>query len=437
MLLYAFGIALATTLLFALMPALRLAHSDAQRSLKDQSSGAGGVSALRVRKLLMISQVVFTTVLLAGAGLFTESLVNLRRVNLGMNPDHVMEFSISPELNRYTPAQALDLVERLRKQVAALPGVRTASAAEIPVLADSENSSNISAEGYTPSESENTDVGENFVGPDYFSTMNIALIKGREFREADSAMSPKVAIVNQKFAERFFAGRDPLGKRIMFGVSNTRKPDIEIVGVVQNSRHSNPRQALAPFLYTPYSQFPRLGHATFYVRSSQDPLSLSNSIRASVASLDQSLPVYNLMTLNERRDESVFADRLMAMLCVALGSLAALLAALGLYGVMAYIVARRTREIGIRMALGATRSGVAWLVLKEVLQMSAIGLVAGLAGAAITGHLAQSLLFGVSGANPLVLGITAGFLIAIAVLAGSFPARRAAGVQPMVALRYE
>jgi predicted lysophospholipase L1 biosynthesis ABC-type transport system permease subunit len=223
----------------------------------------------------------------------------------------------------------------------------------------------------------------------------------------------------------------------MLGASNTRKPDIEIVGVVANSKSGDPRERIAPFLDLPYAQDPKLGHVTFYVRTSQDPASAANALRAALAAVDSSIPVYRLMTVEERRDQSIFTERFMAALCVIMGLLAALLAAIGLYGVMAYIVARRTREIGIRMALGSTRGGVAWLVLSEVVRMTAIGLLVGLACAVIVGHVIASQLYEVSGTNPLVLVLTACLLGIIALLAGSLPARRAARVEPTIALRYE
>ena len=435
---FALGISLFSVLIFALFPALRLLRVSVQSQLKDQSNAASaGAAGAALRKWLIVTQVILTTVLLAAAGLFTRSLINLRYVHLGFNPDHLVEFSIAPELNGYTPAQEVQLVERLRQNISGLPGVRSVSAAEIPVMADDEASSNITVEGYTTAENENTDTARNLVGPEYFSTMNIPLLAGREFLESDTATSPKVAIINQKLVERYFAGRDPLGQRLMLGASNTRKPDIEIVGVVANSKSDNPRKEIAPFMYLPYTQDPKMGHVTFYVRTTQDPASAANSLRAALAAVDSALPVYALMTVGERRDESIFTERFMAALCAIMGLLAAVLAAIGLYGLMAYIVARRTREIGIRMALGASRSGVAWLVLSEVVRMTAIGLLVGLVCAVVVGHVIASQLYEVSGTNPLVLMATACLLGTIALLAGSLPARRAARVEPTIALRYE
>jgi len=436
MLAFAILLSLATTLLFALMPALRLVRVDPQLPLKEQSASAGA-SGASARRWLIISQVVLTTVLLAGAGLFGKSLRNIERVDLGLVPDHVVQFVIAPELNRYTPAQTADFFERLRKSLSTLPGVRSASAAEVRVLADSEEGGNITVEGYTPHGDEDLEAGRNWIGPDYFVTMKIPLLAGREFRESDASSSPKVAIINEKLARHYFAGRDPLGRHIFPGGGNNAKPDIEIVGVVGDSKHNDSRDGISPFLYMPYTQRSTLGHATFYVRTSQDPLLMANLLRKAVAGIDPNLPVFDLMTLTNQVNDTNFGDRVMAFLSMCMGALAALLAAMGLYGVMAYMVARRTREIGIRMALGASRESVAWMILREVMTLTFIGLSIGLVGALIAGHFAESQLFGVKGYSPLILGSTALLLIAVAALAGSLPARRAARVQPMIALRYE
>jgi predicted permease len=434
---FALALALATTLLFALMPAVRLVRVDPQTPLKEQgNSASGGTASVGLRKWLMAGQVALTTVLLAGAGLFTQSLINVRNVDLGVRTDHVIQFTIAPGLNRYSPAQTIDFVERLRKVISTQPGVLLASAAEIVLFTGNTASGNITVEGYTAPETEKAHASKNWVGPDYFSTMKIPLISGREFQERDKAGAPQVAIINQTLAKRYFAGRDPLGKHIYFGQGDVR-PDIEIVGVVQDSKHEDATTPIAPFAYMPYAQDKQLAGVTFYVRTAQDPLATADTLRATVAGFDRALPVYELKTLEEQVKESMFGDRILAFFCLWLGALAAMLAALGLYGVMAYMVARRTREIGIRMALGATRDGVAWLVLHEVLRLTAVGLAIGLGAAVLTGKLIESELFGVKGWSPLVLGLTALLLALTALAAGSLPARRAARVQPMTALRYE
>jgi predicted permease len=368
--------------------------------------------------------------------LFTQSLINVRNIHLGLETGHAVEFSISPALSRYTAQQTVDLVSRLRSALAAQPGVRSVSAAEVPILADSTTSAGMTAEGYNVGESEETNVEQNWIAPDYFSTMKIPLLAGREFTGSDNLDSPKVAIVNQALVRHYFAGRDAIGKRIVFGRGNVH-PDIEIVGVVANSKHENPREPVVPFAYMPIAQDKRPAGITFYVRTAQDPAATSGMLRSVVASFDSTLPIYNLQTLNDRLDDSMLADRLMAYLCIWMGSLASLLAAMGLYGVMAYIVLRRTREIGIRMALGATRESVARMVLGEVLRMTSIGLAIGLIAAVVTGHFIESQLFGVKGWNPLVLVLATFLLMAVALAAGSLPARRAARVQPVIALRYE
>jgi predicted permease len=432
---FAILLSLATTLLFALMPALRLVKVDPQMPLKEQSA-SGGTSGTAIRKALIIAQVVLTTVLLAGAGLFTQSLSNINHVDLGLVPDHVVQFSISPELNRYNPGQTAALLERLRKQIATLPGVRSVSAAEGRVLANSSSGADITAEGYTPVGDEDTHTGVNWVAPDYFSTLQIPLLAGREFREGDTADGPKVAIINEKLARKYFSGRDPIGKHIIFKRGNVT-PDIEIVGVVKDSKHNDSRSEIVPFAYMPYTQEPKLGSGTFYVRTSQDPLAIVSALRSSVASVDANLPIFHLMTLTQQVDSTNFGEKIMAFLSSCMGILAALLAAMGLYGVMAYMVARRTREIGIRMALGASRESVAWMILAEVMRLAWIGLALGIVFALIAGHFVESELYGVKGYSPLVLGATAVVLAMVALLAGSLPARRAARVQPVIALRYE
>ncbi len=257
---FAILLSLTTTVLFALMPALRLIKVDPQMPLKEQSA-SGGSSGAAMRKGLIVAQVVLTTILLAGAGLFTQSLRNINHVNLGLVTDHVIQFSISPELNGHNPAQTTALLERVRKAITALPGVVSASAAEGRVLANSSSGGDITVEGYAPVGDEDTHTGENWVAPEYFSTLQIPLLVGREFREADTAESPKVAIINEKLARRYFAGRDAIGKHLIFKRGNVT-PDIEIVGIVKDSKHNDSRSEIVPFAWMPYTQQPKLGRAT-------------------------------------------------------------------------------------------------------------------------------------------------------------------------------
>ncbi|HTM42924.1 MAG TPA: ADOP family duplicated permease, partial [Terriglobales bacterium] len=340
---FAAALSLLTALLFGLLPALRAARADLQSTLKDLGASLSHrLSSVRLRKALIVGQVALTAVLLTAAGLFTRSLLNLQNTNLGVRPDHVVEFTIAPQLSRYSPQRALAFVERLRQAIAATPGVSSVSAATIPILANDEWGSDVTIQGYTAREGEDMHVWRNEVGPNYFATLGTPLLAGREFSQSDTAASPLVAVVNATFARRYLQGRNPLGVHFRLG-AGADKPEIQIVGVVKDSKHSDPRDTIHPFVYAPYTQDPTFGRATFYARTSSEPAAMATTLRKIVQSFDSNLPVYDLETLTQQVDETVFADRLLTSLSLCLGLLAALLAAIGLYGVMAYVVARRTR----------------------------------------------------------------------------------------------
>src|SRR6202050_484204 len=435
---FAFGLSVLTGILFGFLPALRSTRADLQTTLREQGANVfGGKSNVRLRKVLLVSQVALTVVLLASAGFFARSLMNLKGQDLGVRTDHVVQFSVSPELNRYTPEQTVAFVDRLRENIAALPGVRSVSASEMALLSNSDAFANITPEGFPMTEDTNTDVQQNWVGPYFFSTLGIPLLAGREFDNRDVSSAPKVAIVSEKTAQKFFQGQNPIGRRFAFGSGNRVHPDIEIVGLVKDSKNTDLRQEIRPLVYIPYAQDTHQGTAKFYVRTNVEPAALASTLRKTVQSADANLPVFDLKPLAQELDEIAFSERLLTFFSLCLGVLAALLAAIGLYGVMAYMVSRRTREIGIRMALGATQQNVAWLVLRENVRISAAGLVIGLVSAFAVGKLIESQLFGVKASNPLVFLVAAVMLSAVAFLAGWLPARRAAAVDPMVALRHE
>jgi predicted permease len=437
-LLFALGISILTGLLFGLIPALRSTHADLQSTLREQGANVfGGKSNVRLRKALLVSQVALTVVLLAAAGFFAQSLMNLKRQDLGLRTDHVIQFAVAPELNRYTPEQTVALADRLRENIGGLPGVRSVSASEMSLLSNSDSSANITAEGYTVSEDADTNVQQNWIGPNFFASLGIPLLSGREFDNRDTSSAPKVAIVSEKMAQIYFHNENPIGRHFAFGAGNDVHPDIEIVGVVKDSKNTDLRQELRAFVYIPYTQDKHFGTVTFYVRTNLEPAALAATLRKTVQSADANLPVFDMKTFDQQVDEIAFSERLLTVFSLCLGLLAALLAAIGLYGVMAYMVAQRTREIGIRMALGATQRNVAWLVLREIVRISAGGLGIGLVAAFGIGKLIESQLFGVKASNPLVFLSSAALLSAVALLAGWLPARKAAGVDPMVALRYE
>lgn len=431
-------LSVATGLVFGLLPALKATRLNLEATLREQgSSVSSGLSQVRFRKGLVVSQVVLTTVLLVGAGLFARSLNNLKNLDLGLRPGNIVAFSVAPELNGYSPQRTIALFEQLHQSLVAQPGVDAVSEAVIPVLTDSNSSSNATVDGYPAQQDEDTNVGQNWIGPGYFSTMGIPLLQGREFVTSDTSTNQKVAIINEAMVRRFLGERNPIGSRFTFGSGDKVHPDIEIVGVVKDSKHADVREKAAPFAYLPYSQFKTVGNITFYVKTKQEVGAMAASLRREVQRLDDNLPVFNLKTLERQIDESLFADKFLTFLSMCFALVAALLAALGLYGVMAYTVTRRTREIGIRMALGATRGVVSWLILREVVVLAALGLLMGLPAAYGLGRLTESLLFGVKAGDPIVFG-GAGLLLTAATLIGGYlPARAAAGIDPLVALRCE
>jgi predicted permease len=442
---FAIALTLATTILFGLAPAMRATRLDLQSALKDQGSNiSAGRSNLALRKVLIVSQVALTAVLLAGAGLFARTLMNLEHANLGVNTSHVLQFSVAPDFNGSTPAQTLAFADRARNEIAALPGVRSVSISSAPIFANDDYVSNFTPEGYVPQPGhvpqpgDDTDAMYDYIGVNYFSTMGIPLIAGREFSEADTATSPKVCIINEKQAQRFFLGRNPIGLHMTHGSGKLyTNPPMEIVGVVANSKWDDARSDIAPFLYMPYSQDVNLGHLAFYVRTERDPAPVASALRSLIQRLDPNLPVNNMRTLEEQVSNSMLNDRLVTGLSISLAFLAALLAALGLYGVLTYVVARRTREIGIRIALGGERADILRLVVGQGGRLTVVGSAIGIVAALVAMRWVASLLYGVTAHDPLTFVGVVALLAIVSGVACYIPARRAMRVDPMTALRYE
>jgi predicted permease len=419
-------------------PSFLLALATLTQAFKDHATNiSSGPGHVRFRKILVAGQVAFTLLLLIGASLFTRTLWNLRSQNLGIATDNLISFSVQPQLNGYKDARNVALLDQIRQRLAAIPGVRSAASSEIALLTGTDMGTNITVEGRTSVDKEDDHVNFDAVSANYFSTMQIPLLNGREFRESDSATSPKVTIINETMAEKFFPGRNPVGLHFALGGGKSVQPDIEIVGVVKNVQEDHVRSPHHSYFYLPNSQAGGLFAMTFYVRTQQDPLRAANDLRAAVKEQDANLPIYELKTVSRIVDEDLFAERMVAGLSTMFGGLAAILSALGIYGVLAYLVLQRTREIGIRMALGAESSDVRALVYREVGLMVAAGAVVGLPAAYGLAHYTESMLFGVkAGYLPIYL-VSLGIICAVALAACYVPSRRATRIDPIVALRYE
>jgi predicted permease len=437
-LLFAAAIALLAGVLFGVAPAFRATRVDLVTTLKEQSGGLGsGVTHAVLRKGLVIAQVAFTLLLVTVAGGFVRSLYNLQHVDLGLQPTHVLQFSVAPELNGYTNDRSLDFFRRLEERLNALPGVKSVSGVEQALMTDDDRSANVTVEGEAAEAAGTRDVMRNAVGTGHFSNLGIPLLQGREFTAQDLAGSPKVAVINEKMAKTFFPDGSALGRHFKFGGGGKDPLNIEIVGIVKDSRHMDVKEKPQSFAYIPYTQEETAGELTYYVRTSQDPVVLAGAIRQTVRDLDSSLPIYDERTLQEQINRQISGDRLVAILAALFGGLAALLAAVGIYGLLAYTVTQRTREFGVRMALGAGPQRVGNMVLTEVAKLVGIGIVIGLPLAYGLGKVVDSLLFGVKAFEILGVAVALLALVVVALAAGIIPARRATRVDPMVALRYE
>jgi predicted permease len=427
-----------SAVLFGLVPAWRATQTGVSQMMKDQgSTTSAGPGHVRFRKFLVAGQVAFTLLLLTGGALFSRTLWNLRKQNLGLSTENLITFSIAPQLGGYDMARTVALVDQLRERLGALPGVSEVGSSEIPLLTGTDMGGNITVEGRQNLDTDDRHVNFDAVSPNYFSTLRIPLLSGREFNAGDTVASTKVAIINEAMAKVFFPDRNPIGVHFAVGGGNDVKPNIEIVGVVKDAKEAHVRDAELPYFYQPYSQFGKLFSMSFYIRSQRDPLPMSNALRETVRGADPNLPVYELKTMERVVDEDLFAERIIAGLSAVFGGLAALLAALGIYGVLAYLVVQRTREIGIRVALGAAAGQVRWLVFKEVGWMVLAGAMVGLPLAYGLARLSESLLYGVHAGDFPVYAASLGTICLVALAACYIPSRRATRIDPIVALRYE
>jgi predicted permease len=424
---------LATVLFFGLAPAMQATHTDLGAVAKGQAPQAlGGHGMTRVRTALATAQIAFSMVLLVLAGLFALSLANIARVALGMDVDSIATFTVSPRASGYTAESTMAAFDRLEERLAAEPGVVSVGTSAIALLTGREWGLLPRFEGFDGVWGVDNRVLGNEVSPDFFRTLAIPLLAGRGFTSSDVLDSPRVAIVNERFARQFNLGNDAIGQRFALG-----QRDVEIVGVIADAKYSDVKDDVPPQLFFPRRQDDNLGALTFYVRGGIDSGALLRMIPRVVADIDPNLPVIGLMTMARQAQDNVFLDRLVAMLAASFAGLATLVASIGLYGVLAYNVARRTRELGLRLALGAQPRRLRSMVLKQVGIMALIGGAIGLALAVGLGRLAEALLFGLSGYDLRVLIGATTVLSAVVLAASWLPARRASNVTPMEALRYE
>jgi predicted permease len=437
-LLFTLGVSLLTGIVFGLVPALQATRPDLAPTLKDEVGAITSTASIGLRKTLVVAQVTLSLLLLVGAGLFIRSLKNLKGLDPGFNTRNLLTFAIDPPLNGYKPERSREILRNIYESLNTLPGVESASMAIMPVMEGDEWDSSVTVDSYHAKPNEWIGPHMNFVSPGYFKTMDVPLLEGRDFRPSDQGKTaPKVCIINEKFAKQYFPEGRALGHHVGMGGDPGTKTDIEVIGVFRDMRYEGLRDEIPIELVRPYEQLEFTLGMWVYIRTAHDPDQMFSAARHAVQQVDGTLPIVEMKTLEKQVDNSLVTERLVATLSSAFGGLATLLASIGLYGVMAYTVARRTREIGIRMALGAATGNVVWLVMKEVLVLVGIGIVLGLGASWGLTRFVQKQLYGIQ-ANDLTSVILATIVIAcVALGAGYVPARRATRVDPIRALRWE
>jgi predicted permease len=430
-------ISVLTGVIFGLAPAIQSTRPQLAGTLKDQAGSVVGGASVGLRKALVVAQVSLSLLLLIAAGLFIQSLKNLQGIHPGFETRNLLSFAVNPALNGYKPERSLQFYRQLTERLGRMAGVSSVTLAVMPLLDGNEWDSTVTVEGYAAKEGEWVDPHMQFISTGYFQTLNVPVLLGRDFSDRDDKGTPQVALINERLAKRYFAGRSPVGLHVGMGGNPGTKTDIEIVGVVKDTRYESMRDEVPYELYRPYRQMDFVQGMTVYARAQGDPTAIFAGMRQTVNELDSNVPIYRMRTLEQQLDKSLMSERLLASLSSVFGLLATILAAIGLYGVMAYMVVRRTREIGIRMALGASRGTVVWLVMREVLALSAIGVLIGGAGAYAATRLVETQLFGILPTDALTMALSAFGIATVAILSGYLPARRATAIDPMHALRWE
>jgi predicted permease len=428
--------ALLAAVIFGLAPALKLVRTAPGQVLRTEGArSTGSKAATRFRAALTATQIGLSTTLLVLAGWFAQSLVNAMRVDVGMRTDSLVTFAVAPERNGYAPARAKDLFDALERELLSLSGVTAVASSVVPLLGNTNWNNNVAIEGVETEPGVDANVATHYVSPRFFATIGMPLLVGREFEDGDAADRPKVAVVNERFLEKFGLDRSVVGKRMSFGQGGPL--DMEIVGIARDAKYSEIKDPTPPQVFVPRAQSVPPSSLNFYVRSTVDAAALRAAVEQALGRLDPNLPLMDPRTMRQIIRENLFLDRFMSALAIGLAALATLLAALGLYGVLSYNVAQRTREIGLRLALGAAPERLRAMVLRQVAWIAAVGGAIGISAALSVGRAARALLFDISPLDPTVPLSALGMLGVVVVLAGYLPARRASRVDPVIALRSE
>ena len=438
-LLFTIGVSIVAGLLFGLIPALQASKTNLSSAMKEKTLTRGRLMRVSLSSLMVVLQVGLSMVLLTGAGLFARSLVKLQNEDVGFDRENLLLLGIDSRLAGYKPAELATLYQQLLERLGSIPHVKSVSMATYAPLSGTQRTGSIRITGYTPQPGEDVVVENVLTGPNYAQTMGVPLLRGREIGIRDTAASQHVAVVNATFAEKYFKDQNPIGRTISDDDASVEDGTYEIVGVVGDMKSGDAREKAEPAVYRPILQVQDQSAymATIHVRTHSDPSPLTNQIRQMINQVDDKLPIFGVTTMSDQMRDNLNQERLIARLVSFFGALALILACIGLYGVMAQGVARRTNEIGIRMALGAKGGNIAWMILRETMFLVLAGLLIGVPAALVGARLIATQLFGMSPTDPIALLGAAVVLSLVAMLAGYLPARRASRVNPLTALRYE
>jgi predicted permease len=433
------GVSIVAGLLFGLIPAVRASKTDFATAMKEKSRTGRRRWRLNLSSAMVVLQVGLSMVLLTGAGLFARSLLNLQSENVGFDRSSMLLVGVDPRLAGYKPAELPTLYQQLLDRIGNLPNVRSVTMATYSPMSGSHRGSSINVPSYTPQPDEDVVVEDVLAGPKYAETLGIPLLRGRDLSIRDTVSAPRVALVNEAFTNRYFKDQNPVGRNFTFDDETDNGKMLEIIGVVGDVKTEDAREKQEPAVYRPILQIADEAaySVNIQIRTAGDPNSFTNSVRQTINGLDDKIPIFGVTTLEEQVHGTLKQDRLIAQLVSFFGALALILACIGLYGVMAHGVARRTNEIGIRMALGARGGNIAWMILRETLLLVVIGLAIGIPVAVFAARFISSQLFGLNPTDPAALIGAAVLLTLVALIAGYVPARRASRVNPLNALRYE